>query len=281
VTRPRLRRPAASAVVLLAAALLVPAALHAQSAREVLQTALDAHQSRTEGIENYTVVQSVMGFETTTYFERQTVDGRSLLMPASRSGSDAGHRVPENPYRMYAVLADRAQLTGTEAVDGEETHVIEVTDLEGTPLQEMAGEEPAGFELESVRLWIDTDQHVTRKMVFEGTSSAAGGETGQARFTVFLEDYREQEGLLYPFRARVETAGLGGGMSEEERSQMRESMEKMRQQMENMSAQQRKMMERVMGGQLEKMEEMVTSGALDFTVEVKELRVNEGPPGGG
>lgn len=60
---------------------------------------------------------------------------------------------------------------------------------------------------------------------------------------------------------------------------MKESMAEMRKQMESMSARQRKMMEQMMGGQLEKMEEMLTTGAMDFTVRVQEIRVNEGPPG--
>ncbi len=41
---------------------------------------------------------------------------------------------------------------------------------------------------------------------------------------------------------------------------------------------QRKMMESMVGGQIEKLEEMVNSGNLDFTLAVKELRVNSGPP---
>lgn len=276
--RPR-RSPVLPAVAVAAAALLVPLALPAQSAREVLETAMEAHRDRTAGIDDYTVVQSVMGFETTTYFERRTVDGESVLVPAVRRGSEAGRRIPENPYRLYARLAERAELVGTETVDGEECHVIEVTELEGTGL---AGLGPAGsgngWSAERLRMWIDTGDHVPRRMTVEGTMGAEGGGR-PASFAVSFLDYRTVEGMLHPFRMRMETEGMAPGMSAEERARMKESMAEMRKQMESMSARQRKMMEQMMGGQLEKMEEMLTTGAMDFTVRVQEIRVNEGPPG--
>lgn len=261
--------------------LLTPLALPAQSAREVLDAAMEAHRSRTEGIENYTVIQTVMGFRTTTHFERRTVDGESVLVPVSTMGSEAGQQVPENPYRMYGTLAERAELVGTEAVDGEECHVVEVTDLEGTGLAEAGpADSRGGWSPERLRMWVDTEDYVPRKMRMEEATSADG--TGQpASFTVLFRDYRDVEGMLHPFRMELRTEGMGGGMSEEERADLQESMAKMRKQMENMSPRQRKMMEKVMGGQLEKMEKMLTAGALDFTVTVEEIRVNEGPPEGG
>jgi len=38
-------------------------------------------------------------------------------------------------------------------------------------------------------------------------------------------------------------------------------------------------MERMMGGQLEHVQEMLSSGAMDIAVQVKDVRVNAGPPG--
>ena len=265
-------------VAVAAAAVLLPAALPAQSAQEVLQTALEKHREQTANIDNYTVVQSVMGFETTTYYERQTVDGESMLVPTDRAGSEAGDRVPENPYRLYATLADRAELTGTETVAGEECHVILVDDFSGTELAQAGpGAGSGDWKPETLRMWIDADEHIGRRMQFEGTAGS-GDRTSPATFTIHLEDYREVEGLRHPYRMRVETSGLGQQMSEQERAQLQQNMQKMREQMADMSPQQRKMMERVMGGQLEKMEKMLTPGALDFTATVKEIRVNEGPP---
>src|SRR5690606_20885325 len=51
------------------------------SAAEMLEAALAHHEARTSGIENYTIVQNVMGIESTIYYERETVDGRTLFRP--------------------------------------------------------------------------------------------------------------------------------------------------------------------------------------------------------
>jgi hypothetical protein len=48
--------------------------------------------------------------------------------------------------------------------------------------------------------------------------------------------------------------------------------------MEQMSDQQRAMMEQMMKPQLEQMERMLQAGQMEFSMEVKELRVNTGPP---
>lgn len=277
MNRPAPAPLAAVAALAASAALLAPPPAAAQTAREVLDRALEEHRSQTEGIENYTLVQSVMGFETTTYFERRTVDGKSVLVPAATHGSEAGERVPQNPYRLYAQLGERATLEGRTEVDGETCHVIEVTDFSGTDLSSMGPGAGGDWTPERMQLLVDTDEHLLRRMTLEGTTS--GGDA--ASFTVNMEDYRTVEGFSHPFRMQVSAEGFGGQMSEQERRQLRQNLEKMREKMEQMPAQQRKMMERMMGGKMEKMEKMLLSGTMDFTVEVKELRVNEGPPGEG
>ena len=59
----------------------------AQSASDLVLAMLEAHEARIEGVENYTLVQAVMGFETETYFEKETFEGRSLFR-ASLVGID-------------------------------------------------------------------------------------------------------------------------------------------------------------------------------------------------
>lgn len=273
-------RPIALLTALLAGAVLVPAAAPAQSAQDVLQRAIDQHRSQTEHIDNYTVVQTVMGFETTTYFEKETVDGEPVFVPRMNLGSEAGEQVPANPYRLYSTLAERARLEGTETVDGEECHVIVVTDFSGTEMASPGAASSGEWTPERMQMFVDTDEHLSRKMVFEGTVTE-NGDRRPVSFTVHLRDYREVEGLVHPFRMEMTTQGLSPQISEEERAQMRQSMEQMREQMAQMSPEQREMMERMMGGKMEKMEKMLTSGAMDVTVEVQEIRVNEGPPSEG
>ncbi len=50
--------------------------------------------------------------------------------------------------------------------------------------------------------------------------------------------------------------------------------------MAEMPESQRQMMESMMKGQLEQLEKMVESGKMEITTQVKELKVNTGPPQG-
>lgn len=258
----------------------VPGGVHAQSGEEVLRTALERQEARMEGIDNYTIVQDVMGFEATTYFERTEVDGQSVFVARTQMGSEAAQRAPENPYGNFAELASRASLEGNESVDGEDCYVVAVTDLEGTDLFGPTGQgEDAAFEPQRAVFYVDTDDYLIRQMTLHGTSTMQGSSQ-EASFTAHFQDFREVEGMIHAFETVVTTEGFGAQMSEEDMEQMRRSMEEARAQMENMPEAQRKMMESMMGGQFERMEQMLASGSMDFTVTVKELRVNEGPPGG-
>ncbi len=266
------------AAMALAALAAAPVALPAQSAQEVLETALERHEQRMEGVRDYTVVQEIMGFESTTYFERVERDGHVFFVPRQQAGSEAARRAPENPYAALTEMAERATLEGTEQVDGEACHVVTVTDLEGTDFYESAG---AGeqFRPDRATFLVDTDDYLIRGMRMEGTATT-DGQTRDFSLDARFRDYREVEGVVHPFRVEVSVEGMGGQMSEADRRQARRSLEQMRQQMENMSDEQRQMMERMMGDQMERIEGMLASGAMDFTATVREIRVNQGPPEG-
>lgn len=267
----------------LALLLLVPASATAQSARDVLEDAAARYEERMEGIENYTVVHDVMGFEATAYHERREVDGRTVFVQAEIMGNEAAGRAPEGGAEMYRTIMDRASHEGMESVDGHETHLISVTDFSGEEMESWMGppSDRGEWVPERMRMWIDAEQLVPRKMVMEGVVEE-GGERHPVTFTAFMEDYREVEGMLHPFRMRIESEGMEAmmDMSEQDMAEMQESMRELQEQLESMPEAQRAMMERMMGGQLERMQEMMGSGAMNFTIEVKELRVNEGPPSG-
>jgi len=70
------------------------------------------------------------------------------------------------------------------------------------------------------------------------------------------------------------------GLQSEVSDEQRQSMQQMMEQMQNMPEAQREMMRQMMGDQFEQIERMLTEGTMDVTVEVSEIRVNSGPPGG-
>lgn len=261
--------------------LTLPAAASAQSAGEILQQALDRYQERMEGVENYTVVQTVMGFDATTYFERETVDGHVVFVQEDVGGGQAAEQVPQDYAAVLEAMSGRTSYQGAETVEGRECHRLVVEDFSGERMQSLL---PAGpgddWTPERMQVWLDTGQLVPRKMVMEGTVQN-DGEQEPVTFTAWMRDYREVKGVLHPFRMEISTEGLGEALPEEDRAELRKSLEQMKAQLEDMSPQQREMMKQMMGGQMEKLEQMLASGALDMTLEVRELKVNEGPPGNG
>lgn len=252
--------------------------LHAQSGEEIMRTALDRYEQRMDGINDYTVVQEVMGFESMTYFERREVDGHSVFVPLFQTGSGAAQRAPDNFYTDFFELAERSERKGTETLDGVSCHVIAVTDFDELDFWNPAGGGDGGdFTPETATFFVDTDDYLVRRVRMSGTSTVEG-EANQVTFTADLRDYREVEGVFHPFVTDISVEGFQGPMSEEDQEQMRESFEEMRSQMDEMPDQQREMMEQMMGGQLEQMEMMLAQGSMDMTIRVSEIRVNEGPP---
>jgi hypothetical protein len=247
----------------------------AQSAAEVLQAMADRYEDRMTGIDNYVVVQEVMGLSTTTYFERNE-DGTFTL--SSLDGSPAAQRMPVIDHRQMTRVADVSAHEGMETVGGRSAHVIFVEDVEA--LSESLGGSQQNLEDATMRMWIDEEWLVPLQMRLEGTMTMEG-RSGPVTTTVVFEDYREEQGLFHPFTTRITAEGMSELMdiSPEQMEEMMRGLEQFQEQMKDMPAAQRAMMERMMGGQIERMQEMVSSGAMDVVVQVTEIRVNEGRPG--
>ena len=91
-----------------------------------------------------------------------------------------------------------------------------------------------------------------------------------------MEDYREVDGLLLPYRTVIRLDGIEAMIDPE----MQAQMEEMRKQLESMPEAQREMMERMMAGQMENLENMMNGEGMTIEVTVTEVRVNAGPPSG-
>jgi hypothetical protein len=254
----------------LAVILAMPSVGTAQSAKEILMTSLEEYEQRMEGIENYTTVQETMGFETELTFVRTEVEGRTVFVPKGQEEAGGGM---SNFYRMYPKIAERAELEGKESVDGEQCHVVAIDDLSGLDLnQEMGGQ--GAFLPKTGLLYVDTDDHLIRKMRMEGEITR-DGQTSPMTAVTILSDYRDVEGMLHPYLLNITATGLAAGMSEEDAADARKSLEEMEENLEGMDASQRAMVERMMGPQIEKLRKMLESGQFEISVITKEVRVNE------
>lgn len=267
----------ASFIVVAGYALMtVPAALP-QSAEEVIETAIKRYEQRMSAVENYTLVHDIMGMEVSNYFVKRMVDGRPVFQISDAYGGEDDDALGQM-YNEFTMVADRAALHGTEPIDGKKTYVLSVDDFSGLDWGSEMGDNQV-FTPKKGLFYLDSDEYILRKLIMEGEMEGEGG-TSPVTMEALFQDYREVKGMLHPFRTTMTMRGVTAGMSEEEMEEARQSLEELKRQMESMPEAQRKMMESMMKDQVERLEEMVNSGNMEFTLEVKELRVNEGPPEG-
>ena len=273
-------RPRAETVLApaLLALLALPSAASGQSAADVIRDVRQDYEARTRGIENYTVVQRVMGQEVTLHFVRSEIDGIVVFQPASEGaegqGSPGGSVDPAFFFRPE--VAERMTYEGRGSVEGQACHEVSLDDFEGLGLEE-ALPGGSGVDFESLGMCIDDDEHVVRRLVMKG--APRGGESGGYTLTAVLSDYREVGGMLHPWRVEMTTEGLGAmGQNPE----MAEAMARMREQLEQLPEAQRKQMEAMMESRMEAVQGAMGMVAGEpIVVETVDVRVNEGRPSGG
>lgn len=266
--------------------LAFPSAAAAQSASEILDRALQHYEQRAEGIDNYTVVQSTEGFlagnTMTMYYEKTMVDGHPVFV-VHNSGMDSIARMQErsganrSAAETLRIMKDHASLEGSDVVDGHDCWILNVDDP--ASLTQLQGKDSeASMTLESMKMCLDKEDYVPRRLTMDGKASI-DGKTHPITFTSLLSDYRNVEGLLHPFRTEVTMSGMSSGsMSPEDREKTRKQLAEAKAQIAKMPEAQRGMMEKMMGGQLEKLEQMLADDALTFTFLVQDVKVNAGPP---
>ena len=266
----------------LAASVLASAAtpVAGQSAGEIIDRMLDAYEARTEGIDDYTLVQRFMGFETSSYFVKEMEDGRPVFRLQESTAGDmemeeAGPGTLDEIYAIGEEFKRNAEYVGRETVAGNDVHVLDITDLESTSFGRSMAQD-SQFRPVSGRIYLDAETYVPRRMVFDGELTNPEG-THQVTSTMDLEDYRDHQGMLIAHRTVMTIEGLGAAIDEEARAQF----EQMEEELANMPPEQRQMVEAMMSEQLEQFRAMMEGDdqPMVVEVEVQEVRVNAGPPG--
>jgi hypothetical protein len=286
-----MRHVARSLLLPVVLALATAGTAQGQSAQDVLQHMLDTYVERSEGVEDYTLVQEVMGFESEMYFEKETLDGLPMFRLRQ---SKVGGRVLTQPdeddmgwERMYQVMPElmqRAEYVGRADAGGFPVHVVAVRSLHEIDFSPLPESEGSDFVPETMTLHVDADQWIVRRAELSGTMTAEGK---QHDFTadVAMTDYREVGGMLHPFLMTVNVQGLAEamGMDSEKMAELQQQLEAAKKQMEQMPEAQRQTMERMMQQQMANLEQMMEGdgeGGMAIEVRVKDLRVNSGPPEG-
>jgi outer membrane lipoprotein-sorting protein len=247
----------------LAFLLLAPAAFAQSTAREVVDEMRDAYAEMLDGVDDYTVVSDLY----TMYYQR--VPGGGPL--AFRSSVEMEGLGNLGTSKMGTAAFDQDQLDriaanatyeGTADVEGRRAHVLYFPDIS------VLSEEPTD-EQGSGRMYVDAEMMMPVKMDMEVENDGR-----MMRVVIHMKDYREVDGMTYPFLMVMEMPNMADQMSAEDRQQF----EQMEREMANMPAEQREMMERMMGDQLAKLKEAMAGGSFTQEIAVTELRVNAGVP---
>lgn len=268
------------------AAVVVPSLLVAQSGQELMRRALDAQADRLAGIENLTIVQEVMGMETSVRMEKSDMNGTPVLVPTSVSVMGMTQPIPAdqaqadwtNPFQESWV--EKANVVGEETMDGHRVFHLSIDDFSDLDIPSMPGGDQGQGEMTptSVQFWLDAENYVTRKVVMDMTITQGDGTSNDVHMEMFMEDYRDTGGYLHPFVTRAKTQGLMEGMDMDQ-EELRAQLDELKAQMENMPEAQRNMLGSMLEGQIKQLESMLGGdGGMEFTITVKEIRVNEGDP---
>lgn len=269
------------AAVLLAGVL--PASAGAQTGEEIMQRAVEAYEERVAGIDEYTVTQKVdvMGqAPVTNRFVKRTREGHPVFVPASGSQGDDTPRGWGNPYEVFLSMAGRAELQGRGTVGGHEVWTLAVEDFSGVDVGRMT---PAGargeFEPASTTFQVDVESHVIRRLSMQGEMVTGDGEN-PIRMTVRFRDYRDRQGMLYPFRTEISVDGMDAVMSPRDRERAERQLERIRARLDTMSEARREKIEDRIRPQIEQLEKAVEEGRVEVAVVVQELVVNQGDTSG-
>lgn len=266
--------------LLLAALILPTSPLYAQlTARTVLQNMVDAYEARTQGITDFTVTSDAF----TSYHKKYTDNGRSFFKTTTRLngmqnamvGTMTTQMGTDNPHRMQAMLTEHATYAGTDMLNGNRAHILELTDFasfdnnldasEGTPKR--------------VRYFIDAQTWVPLQIDMDMEADMNGSRKAvspQVRF----ENYRDVEGLLYPFQTVVHMRGmeLDTSISPEQLAEARAAIANLDERLKDLPEDQRKQIKQMMKPQIERFEKMIANGdeGLAMTYTVTNIQVNTG-----
>lgn len=255
----------------------------AQSVSDIVDQMYASYEAQAAGVDNYTLVQTAMGMESTTYFEKQMVDGHSVFV--SRGGSVQGANMnfglgSENGamgdiYSIGPQLVEHARYEGRESIDGSSVHVLAIDDLSQLPMVQDAAPDEMEFQARNGKIFVDAELMVPRRIEFVGDATTPNG-VHEVTIHIDQSDIRDVQGLLVPYHTTMEISGLQAMIDPE----MRAQLQQMEEQLAALPPQQREMMERMLGDQLEQLRQMAAGNgdAMTVDVTVEDVRVNAGPP---
>lgn len=256
--------------------LLVPSA-NAQSAQDIFDRMIEEYQNSLSGVETMMMVTRMEGFlqsdePDTTYYRKVMRDGYPV-METIGSGTDIPTSGYYNIQDNYQALVDNSEYEGTETVNGREAHVIFIRDVSALYDEVVTSgveDETQQAQPQTGRMYIDAEDYIPLRMNFD--IDYDGEYTGSA--DIQMMDIRKVDGMMVPFEMVMRFDGISETMSAEEMAETRKQLEEFEKQMEEASGMQRRIMERVVKPQIERLTKILEEGGLTMRTFVLDVQTN-------
>jgi len=210
-------------------------------------------------------------------------DMTSMYAMMLRGAADAkDEQAGENPIgnarqhaRNMAALRSQTRITGRRNFNGIDAIELTADNLDHTQISD--GQE---FTLNSIRMLVDATRYVPLLLTMDGLIND-GGESRPMTIEREDRDYRNVPGCGDMYRPYKSVMRLGGTMTPEQQAELAQAsaqMDELEAQLASMPASQRKMMESMIGPQMEMLRGMASGGGIEIESTITELRCNTGLP---
>lgn len=201
--------------------------------------------------------------------------GGAMIFDASEGVREAEESLANSAAQAQAEADRQASMmsqfeeSGVEEVGGRRTIRYTAAALK-MPVQEIDGQQ---FAMNSASIWVDPEELVFVKHRSEGTATV-DGKSREFFVEVENSDFRNPPGcgeMYEPYR-RVQR--MGGMLDDAQRAEIQEArkqLEEFDRRMAEMPAAQRKMAEKMMGSQMDKMRSLADGGGLEHAQEIEEI----------
>lgn len=250
-------------------------------AAEILETVRQHYEQSIKNVDDYKVVTEHF----TTHYVKQYEEGRPYFVSQVETdsfwGSISGLGMQTNSpmvdadffsAEIFEHLKQNAVYSGSESIDGHYTHVIFLEDMRVFMDAFDDVDEPMG----QLHLYFDNEDWVLRQMRFSAEAEIEEGRVQVIEPVVKMLDYRNVNGMMIPFMTKIIVQGLTEHLSDAEREEAQQALLEFDRELAQMPDQQRQMVEQMMSGQLDQLRKMLDEDSIEFTIEVKEVKVNTG-----
>jgi len=250
---------------------------HAQSAADILDRMIQEYSNSISGIETMMVITKMEGFlETdepdTTYYRKVQMEDGSYTMQEVSSARETPSADYYNFKTNYDAIVNNASYEGTESIDGRNAHVLLIEDISALYNDAVAGVEQAdeSAEAQRGRLYIDASDYVLLRMSFEMQFD----EEFSGSIDMNMKDYRDVDGMKYPFLIEMVYDGISEQFSAEELAEAQQGLREAREQIDNASGMQRRILERTLRGTIERLETMLEEGGMSMRMITQAVETN-------